>query len=221
MSIPAIYKAPFVENDLYHVYNRTNNKELLFINDTDRILFLQKFDLYISPFADTFTFNLLPNHFHFYIRIKNYNAIYNYLKKKNTKELCTTERRFLKEKATVHDLVDNSFRRFFISYTTNFNNAHYRKGNLFNRPFKHVLTDKESQFSQTIIYINANAIKHKLVKKLEDHKWSSYLHTISDAKTNILRKELFEWFGGISQFIKVHKEQTQYYYLSEAAIDDY
>jgi len=33
------YKADFVENELFHVYNRTNNNELLFKNDENRFFF--------------------------------------------------------------------------------------------------------------------------------------------------------------------------------------
>jgi hypothetical protein len=33
MPIPTKYLAEFAEGHLYHVYNRTNNKELLFLND--------------------------------------------------------------------------------------------------------------------------------------------------------------------------------------------
>jgi hypothetical protein len=220
MGIPKKYKATFIENEWYHVYNRTNNKELLFINDTDRYLFLRRFTFYTAPFLEPVSWNLQLNHFHFYVRIKKFEEINEYLNTRLSEQLCITERKFLKQEATLHDLIDNVFKRLFISYTTRFNNAHNRKGNLFHRPFKHVLTDKDSQFSQTIIYINANAIKHKLVKNISDYKWSSYHDIISENPTTLLRKEVLDWFGGKAQFIKLLNEHSKYYYSCDASIDD-
>lgn len=220
MGIPKKYKAPFVENELYHVYNKTNNHELLFIDDADRFLFLRRYDFYTSPFVQTLSWNLELNHFHFYVRVKSVEEIVNYLSSIESKDLCNTEKKFLKQEATIHDLIDNVFKRLFISYTARFNHIHKRKGNLFHRPFKHVLTDKDSQFTQTVIYINANAVKHKLVEEIEDYKWSSYHSIISDNPTTLLREELFDWFGGRAEFIKSHKEQSQYYYSCDASIDD-
>ena len=220
MGISKKYKAPFVENALYHVYNRTNNKELLFRNDTDRFLFLRRFNFYTAPFLETISWNLQLNHFHFYVRIKSFEEINNYLITRDSDELCITEKKFLKQNVSLHNLIDNVFKRLFISYTTRFNKIHNRKGNLFHRPFKHVVTDKDSQFTQTVIYINANAVKHKLVKDISDYQWSSYHDIISENPTTLLRREILDWFGGKSQFIKLLKEQSTYYYSCDASIDD-
>ena len=220
MGIPKKYKAPFIENQLYHVYNRTNNKELLFINDDDRIIFLKKFEQYTAPFLDYFAWNLLENHFHFYTGVKSFEEIKDYLDSVDTKKMCLTEKRFLNLETTIHCLIDNIFKRFFISYTIYFNEKYSRKGNLFHRPFKHVVTDKESQFTQTIIYINANAVKHRLVNDINEHKWSSYHNIISDKPTILLKQKILDWFGGRHQFIQLHNEQIKYCYNCKTAIDD-
>ena len=41
MGVPSKYKAEFNEHGYYHVYNRTNNKELLFKTDDNRLYFLK------------------------------------------------------------------------------------------------------------------------------------------------------------------------------------
>ncbi len=123
------YKDDFIENELYHVYSRTNNKELLFLTDENRSFFLNQFDLYCSPFLETYSWNLLPNHFHFLVKVKSYETILEYPENKPFQDRCTTEKKFLQKKTTIHDLTDNAFRRFFISYTMSFNNLHKRKGN--------------------------------------------------------------------------------------------
>lgn len=214
------YKATFIENECYHVYNRTNNKELLFKNENNRNHFLNRYDHYTSPFLETYSWNLLPNHFHLLLKVKSFENITDYLIKKNLKELCSTEKKFLKQQATIHDLIDNVFQRFLISYSMSFNNLNNRKGNLLHRPFKHVHVNKDHQFTQTAIYINVNAQKHKLVDDYSKYKWSSYHTILSDKPTKLFRNELLEWFGGKEKFINILKEQSIYYYSCDTAIDD-
>ena len=37
MPIPNKYLADFEEDSIYHIYNRTNNKEKLFLSDDNRV----------------------------------------------------------------------------------------------------------------------------------------------------------------------------------------
>lgn len=214
------YKAAFVENEFYHVYNRTNNKEILFKTEENYTHFLKRYDHYTSAFLETYSWNLLPNHFHLLVKVKSTESIINYLSNKCSKELCKTEKKFLRQIIPIHNLIDNVFQRFLISYSMSFNNLHNRKGNLLHRPFKHVLVNKDDQFTQTVIYINANAQKHQIVTDFKKYKWSSYNTILSDKPTKLFRRELLDWFGGKEWFIKILKEQTEYYYLCDTAIDD-
>jgi hypothetical protein len=43
---------------------------------------------------------------------------------------------------------------------------------------------------------------------------------ISNKPTKVLRDEILEWFGGTEQFIKVHRDMSDYYYNFPGAIDD-
>ena len=230
MPIPEKYLADFNEECYYHIYNRTNNNEKLFISDENRIYFLNRYHEIISPFADTFCWNLLPNHFHFLIQIKSESNIREILKNKpviatgfttfeRLSTLTLTERKFIQQKINLSELIEQTFKRFFQSYALAFNKQQNRKGNLFNRPFKRVEIDKDSQFTQTIIYINANAQHHKLCKDFTEHKWSSWHTMISDKPTQLKRKEVLEWFGGLQTFIDVHKSMSDHYY-TDAAIED-
>ena len=45
-------------------------KKKLFLEDENYYFFLKRYKIHISAVADTFAYNLLPNHFHFLIRIK-------------------------------------------------------------------------------------------------------------------------------------------------------
>ncbi len=71
----ADYSADFYENGIFHVYNRTNNRELLFRSDDNYLYFLKQYDKYLHPFLDTYCWNLMPNHFHLLVRVKSTEAI--------------------------------------------------------------------------------------------------------------------------------------------------
>jgi len=54
----------------YHIYNRANGSENLFREEANYIRFLELYDKYISPVADTLAWVLMANHFHFLVWIK-------------------------------------------------------------------------------------------------------------------------------------------------------
>jgi putative transposase len=217
MPIPIKYVADFEENGIYHIYNRTNNKELLFLNDENRRFFLQRYKEIISPVADTYCWNLLPNHFHLIIKLKDAETISNLLK--NKKELSATEKKYQQGKATFGELIEHYFKRFFQSYALSFNAMHNRSGNLFYKPFKRVAVNKASQLTMAIVYVHANAAKHELVKDFTEWKWSSWHSIVSDKPTMLAKNDVIEWFGSIEEFVKVHKELSAYYYDCALAIE--
>ncbi len=57
-----------LESDKYY---HANGKEDLFLNDDNHHFFLKRYANFINPIADTFAYCLMPNHFHFAIRIKS------------------------------------------------------------------------------------------------------------------------------------------------------
>lgn len=220
MPIPLKYLAEFNENGIYHVYNRTNNREKLFLNDENRQFFLKKYYEHLTPYLDTFCWCLLPNHFHLLVRIKPLAVIQNSLNATDPSKLSLTEKKFLKNEVLLGTLIGQSFKRFFQSYSLSFNKVHKRSGNLFYKPFKRIGVNKESQFTQTIIYIHANPLKHQIVKDFMTYKWSSWQSLLSDLPTSILRTEILEWFGNKERLIQTHKELTQYYHECEVSIED-
>ena len=80
--------------------------------------------------------------------------------------------------------------------------------------------NKESHFTQAIIYIHANAQHHKLCKDFTQHKWASWHSMLSDKPTQLKRNEVLEWFGGLEQFIAAHKGMTNYYYNDDIGIEE-
>jgi putative transposase len=218
--IPQKYLADLNENGIYHIYNRTNNREKLFLSDENRYFFLRKYNQYLSPVIDTYCWCLLPNHFHLLVRVKPAKLIQTNLQAIDLTELLLTEKRFLKNEITMSELIEQSFKRFFQSYSLSFNQFHNRKGNLFYRPFKRIEISKESHFTQAIVYIHANPVKHRLTKDFTAYKWSSWHSLLSSTPTKLLRTELMEWFGGRESFISTHKKMAKHYSETDISIED-
>lgn len=61
---------PLEFGKFYHIYNRGINSSPLFKETGNYEHFLKLYDLHIEPIAETYTWCLMKNHFHFLIRIK-------------------------------------------------------------------------------------------------------------------------------------------------------
>lgn len=61
---------PLLSGNCYHINNRGINSSNLFNGPDNYEHFLDLYAKYISPMADTFAWMLMPNHFHFLVRIK-------------------------------------------------------------------------------------------------------------------------------------------------------
>jgi putative transposase len=122
------------QGSFYHIYNRGNNKENIFFEEKNYQYFLKLFDKYLSPYVDVYAYCLMPNHFHFLIRIKEMNI-------KQTSEVFKTSEVLTKEITEVGGSkkltpLEKAFKDFFISYAKSINKAMNRTGSLFQSKFK-------------------------------------------------------------------------------------
>jgi len=60
----------FIEGEIYHVYNRGNNKQPIFFNRENYLFFLTKIRKELLPYCDIISYCLMPNHFHLEVFIK-------------------------------------------------------------------------------------------------------------------------------------------------------
>ncbi len=100
---------PIVSGASYHIFNRGVNRTPAFLNTSDYLFFLDLFKEYISPVADLFAYALLPNHYHFLLRIRE--------------DIEATD-------------FSIQFKRLVLRYTYWFNKRENRSGNLFLKTFK-------------------------------------------------------------------------------------
>lgn len=67
--------------ELYHVYNRGNRSGDIFFQPKNYRFFLERYQHYISDYCKTYAYALLPNHFHFLIRVNEMEHIIECAKK--------------------------------------------------------------------------------------------------------------------------------------------
>ena len=181
------------EGYFYHIYNRGNNSEKICFSEENYAYFLKLLTKYIFLVVDIYAYCLLNNHFHILVRIKEKNEI-----EINKLKFSTVEKP--KEVSA-----SRQFSHFLNAYSQAVNKKYARTGSLFEKRFERKRISDDHYLRQVILYINTNPLKHNLVEKPEDYKWSSYNSHISNAKTKLKRKEVIELFDDVENFVLCHK----------------
>lgn len=183
--------APLAYDTYYHIYNRGNNRENIFIQERNYAHFMRLYWRYLEQVAETFAFCLLRNHFHLVVRIRSIDEIFNGKK--------------MEGKAAEH-YPSKKFSDFFNAYAKAINQAYGRTGSLFQHPFGRVPITTNQYFSNVVAYVHQNPQKHELVRDFREWKWSSYGIILTEKPTNVRRDIVLDWFGGLEGY-KSHHEQ--------------
>lgn len=144
MATPSRY---FQKGGYYHVYNRGNRKQAIFIQEWDYVRFLKRVKQYKDKFGVSILgYCLMPNHFHFLLR-------------QNT------------------DLAITTFMlRLSTSYAKYFNIKYEQVGSLFQDRFRAKLIETDEYLLQLSRYIHLNPklLLPTPGVELKNYKWSSY-----------------------------------------------
>lgn len=191
----------------YHILNRGNNGINLFFENDNYRYFMQLYDRYIFPIADTYAWCLLKNHFHFLIRIKEVDEIdktgFSYSTKQSSDKISPS----------------GQFSHFFNAYTQAINKKYGRTGSLFEKPFQRKIVSSESYFRKLIFYIHNNPVHHGMIDRLDLYPWSSYKTIISDASTKLKRSDVIEYFEDLENFIYYHQQNQNLKEIDELLIE--
>lgn len=194
---------PFISDQYYHIYNRAVGNEKLFLMPQQYEFFILKMQEYILPVADIFCFNLLPNHFHLFARIKHMDAI-----ELKFKEIKTTEDQ-KKYDINRSKFISEQFANWCNSYTKTYNNRMHRKGKLFMDNLNRRLITNDTYYYKVVHYIHANAVQHGICHKIQDWPYSSYQYYLSSMPTWISKQEILDGLGGLNGFINFHNQAVQ------------
>ena len=221
-------KPQFVENQIYHIFNRGVEKRKIFMDEKDYFRFMH--DLYefndedrvhnslyffkrksnsieVQPqyikkermlLVDILAFVLMPNHFHLILKQRVENGIVKFLHKIGT------------------------------GYTMYFNKRHERVGSLFQGRFKAVIVLKRAHFIYLPFYLHFNPLElmpnyrgSTSIDKmnfLEKYRWSSFPDYvgIKNFPSITSRNDFLEFFGGTRGY---KKEATRYLKDKEFRLD--
>lgn len=173
----------FESGCLYHIYNQGNNRQKIFFERENYLYFLRKVRVYLLPFCDILAYCLMPNHFHFMVRVNKIEA---------TIHPVTPSHRVNEKPQTLN----NSIAILLRSYTRAINKQNGTTGSLFRQKTKSEcvnptngvtplffntnsgtiinINNPEKQYQQVCFnYVHDNPLKAGLVKKNIDWEFSS------------------------------------------------
>jgi putative transposase len=186
-------RIPFEPDKMYHVYNHAIGSECLFRSEENYHYFLKKYAQYIYPVVETFAYCLMPNHFHFLIRIRPAEELLKLAKNPVGFE-------------NLPGLVSRQFSHFLNAYAKAFNAMYDRKGSLFMGDINRKLVPEESYYTKLIHYIHYNPVHHGFVEQLAVWPHSSFHSLFSIKPTLLQRQVVLDWFGSQDAYLVFHQQ---------------
>lgn len=171
---------PFESGHFFHLYNRGNNKDNLFLEQDNYIYFLVLMKKYLLQVSDVYSYCLLPNHFHIIIKFK---------------EAFPKTRNVGKKEKSLHQPISNMLN----AYAKAINKRYKRKGSLFQEHLKRIKITEENYLRNLIVYVNTNSTHHQ-IEDYRTYRHSSYEALISNQETAIKREEVIELFNDVNNF---------------------
>ncbi len=172
-------KLPTLEPGMfYHVFNRALGTEPLFRFSTDYLDWTNALEEYLLPVAEIHAYNLLPNHFHLMIRLKD---------------------------SSTHEIFSKEINRLQSQYARHYNRKYGRMGGLFHRPFGRKIIKDDAQLAWLLWYIHRNPLHHNITDDWDKYPYSSYPHYLNNASTLVTTEFLIAFFGGIDHLLKHHQ----------------
>ncbi|MEO7306407.1 MAG: hypothetical protein ABIR78_12440 [Ferruginibacter sp.] len=158
----------FEKDQVYHVYNRGNNKQTIFFTDANYLFFLQKIKAEWKQYCEILCYCLMPNHFHFML-VPNESGC---------------DKIVLGDKSTYLQNLSKAIGKTLSSYTKAINLQNGTTGNLFQKKTKAKCLTEDNRIISSFTnhdhlltcfhYIHQNPKEAKLVTHLKDWQYSSY-----------------------------------------------
>ena len=172
---------PLRSEQYYHIYNRGNNREDIFLEEKNYFYFLDLMKKHIEPVAEVLAYCLLKNHFHLLIGTKPIDS---------------------------DDLISRKFFNSFNAYAKAINKQYQRSGSLFQDRFSRKIIKDENQLRNLIIYIHTNPTHHGFTEDFSTYKYSSYQSHLSQRGTLLDREFVLDQFDGRENFKYVHQAKN-------------
>jgi putative transposase len=174
---------PHVADSWYHLYNRGNNKQQIFIDSQDYFFFIRLLKIYLSPelkinprtglfrpenLSETVNlscFCLMPNHYHLLVKQTDKNGITQLTQHVNS------------------------------TYVMYFNKKYQKVGSLFEGKLKGVLIDSDTYLLHLSRYIHRNPINLLNSDPFDEYPYSSYPYYVGKKHASwIETKSILDYF---------------------------
>ncbi|TRZ64710.1 MAG: hypothetical protein D4Q79_00970 [Spirochaetia bacterium] len=214
-------KPAFVNNQIYHIYNRGVEKRNIFLDKQDYFRFIHNLFEFNDEEPATNIYYKLPYLQSYEVQLRKVEAKERAPRKMFVEILafCLMPNHF---HLLIKQKIDNGIVRFMqklgTGYTNYFNNKNKRVGSLFQGRFKAVLVEKDSHFIHLPYYIHLNPLDinhpewrnkeiknlNEAVKFLENYRWSSFPDYIGKKNfPSVTQREfLDDFFDGPEQYKK-------------------
>ena len=178
----------FEIDNIYHIYNQGNNKQLIFHSDENYHYFLKLYRKFVLPHADLLAYCLMPNHFHFLVNTNSQSIKIRKVGSLNLSEL------------------SNGIRMLLSSYSLAINKQENKTGSQFRQKTQaKLLNIEEVNYPFTCFqYIHQNPLKAGLVERMEDWDFSSFKDYAKIRNGSLCNQDLAKNLIGFdeSNFIK-------------------
>ena len=173
---------PLLPDRYFHIYNRGNNGDNIFIEEKNYQYFLYLMSKHLLPVCNILAYCMLKNHFHLVIK---------------TKEGQTEKN------------ISKAFSNLFNAYAKAINKAYNRTGSLFQTRFKRIIITNEDYLRNLLIYLHLNPENHNMVEDFRNYKYSSYPMFITGESQLIDEEIALSLFGSVDNFIAVHEAKRK------------
>ena len=197
-------------NCSYHIFNHANGFENIFIEDENYRFFLEKYQQYILPIAETYAYCLLPNHFHLVVRIRRKEVIeevYRNFKSTNFSKVPNLEKVEVTDNM-IEYYISKQFANLFSCYTQSFNKVNKRRGSLFLKNFRREPIENKAYFLNAVIYTHRNPVHHAFCDRYTDWSYTSFCEIKERNSQMIEVEKLLLMFGGRDSFIDLHEQSA-------------
>jgi len=135
---------------VYHTTSRGNARQIIFLNDEDRLGFLKILEEVVARYNWLcHAYCLMTNHYHLLVETPDAN-------------------------------LSRGMRQLNGVYTQTFNRKHTRSGHLLQGRYKAIIVEKESHLLELARYIVLNPVRAELVRHPRAWRWSSYRATAGE-----------------------------------------
>mgnify|MGYP000987296810 FL=1 len=187
--------SPLMPGHVYHLYNHAVGSENLFREDANYSYFLERYRKYISPVCRTFSYALMPNHFHLLVQVRQMEDI---VPLAQPLKILTS----LNEGAAY---VMQQFSNLCNAYAKAYNKKYNRRGALFVDYIRRKMVDNTHYFQQVVLYHHYNPVKHGFCDKPYDYRFTSFSAYYNNQPSLLEREVVIGRFGGLAAFIARHE----------------